>query len=177
MKPIIIGLHNPYSKDPVNALAPFPEKSTGHRLWRMLNRLEWPMTREAFRAAHDRRVYMDAFKRYNLCTTQEQVNDIAKRRECAGLFLAEKRIIPGDTVVLLGGDVLEAFSFWFRQEEQLQKILIHPQVRSGITWRWLPHPSGRSTKYNDPTMRMLVGMTLANLVSVNSTGESIDAQV
>lgn len=157
-KPIIIGLFNPYSSNPEHALAPSPERSAGHRLWKMLNQLVVPLSSapRALQAATEKHFYMEVFDRRNLCLT---LNDTRHTR-CKELA-RQMEITQGSTVILLGRDVLAAFTC---PERPLKPILIHPQVHGGITWRWLPHPSGRTTKYNDPAMRMLAGMLLADVI-------------
>lgn len=141
MKPIIIGLHNPYSDNPKYALVPYREGSSGHRLWKTT---QMPQA-----------VYINGFDRRNLSPIADPSSKDLKR------FAKTMDIPTGSTVILLGHDVLRAF---VGSGRPLKPILIHPQVHDGVTWRWLPHPSGRSTKYNDPVFRMLVGMTLSNVL-------------
>lgn len=155
-KPIIIGLFNPYSSNPEHALAPSPERSAGHRLWRMLVDAPLVYGPSVFLCRQEKIKYMGAFDRRNLCQT---LNDTRHTR-CKELA-RRMEIAQGSTVILLGRDVLAAFTC---PERPLKPILIHPQVHGGITWRWLPHPSGRTTKYNDPAMRMLAGMLLADII-------------
>ena len=81
--------------------------------------------------------YLLAFSRTNL----ENISDVD---------LGE-----GSVVVALGGDVRKYFG--------LEKILVHPQVIRGVTFRCVPHPSGRNRFYNDPLARRLVGMMLEDL--------------
>lgn len=168
MKPIIVGLHNPYSSDPADALVPYPERSAGHRLWRMLASL--PDTAVPVKAFHVHlwdHAYRNAFDRRNLCArmeiTRKSQRDYAKR--CAHMMTRD--IPTGATVVLLGREVLDAFNDVL--SAMLYPILIHPQVVDGITWRWLPHPSGRVTQYNDPVIRALAGLMLADVLA--ATGE------
>jgi hypothetical protein len=42
----------------------------------------------------------------------------------------------------------------------LEDELVHPQERHGVTWRCIPHPSGRCRFYNEQTNRDLIGMML-----------------
>jgi len=81
--------------------------------------------------------YVRAFDRRNLCD------------------LDAFMVPPGSTVVLLGEDVRR----WFG----LPKILIHPQVRDGVTYRQVPHPSGLCRFYNHPAQRELVALLLGQL--------------
>lgn len=66
---------------------------------------------------------------------------------------------PGSTVVVLGEKV--------RKHLKLPKVLIHPIVRDGVTFRQVPHPSGRTLFYNDPVCRELVAMLLEDLYDGN----------
>lgn len=162
-KPILVGLLNPYSTLPNNALAPYPERSAGHRLWKTLQCVKsfdahtgW----SGFKASYDRPYYMEALDRRNLFVDRVPYEP-ERRKNIAAKML--KTFPQGVTVMLLGTEVLEAFSPIL--EEPLFKTLIHPQVRNGVTWRLLPHPSGRSRFYNDPATKALVGMLLADVLT------------
>lgn len=54
----------------------------------------------------------------------------------------------GTTVLVLGEEVRAAFG--------LPRLLIHPLTRDGVTYRQIPHPSGRTRFYNDPDCRALI---------------------
>lgn len=159
MKPVIIGLHNPYSDDPADALVPYPDRSSGHRLWLMLHQLPPSQHSGAsFKAATWKPTYVQMTERYNLTNRAQDAGKRARLRR-----LAERFSFPaGTTVVLLGHDVLKAFT---SSDRPLKPLLIHPQVHGGVTWRWLPHPSGRSHAYNDPDFRMLAGLMLADILT------------
>lgn len=166
MKPIIVGLNNPYSQRPEHALAPFPERSAGERLWKMYNELD-PIYIGAQAAQIDKLRYMNAFDRCNLFGDHFPPGEQARR-------LIAKRLVAtfpkGSTVILLGHKVRLAFNLAL--SKKIKHILIHPQVIDGLTWRWLPHPSGRSTQYNDPVMKMLAGLTLADVLKNSTVGET-----
>ena len=103
--------------------------------------------------------YQAAFDRRNLCSRELETKSPGKLRTRAQRMV---RTFPaGSTVVLLGNDVARAFSPVL--SKALQRILIHPQVIDGITWRLVPHPSGRTQFYNDPVLRSVVGMLLSDL--------------
>lgn len=125
MRPILLGIDNPYSKDVAHALLPHPKNCAGWRLWKMINDVSG-MTKEEYAAKFDRRNLVD-----------------------------ELPIANGSVVVLLGEEVRQAFG--------LKKLLIHPQVKNKVTYRQVPHPSGRCLFYNDPVMRRLVGIMLEDL--------------
>lgn len=132
MKPVIVGIDNPHSRDPRDALSPHFPNSSGHRLWQMLHE----------RAGVTKSAYTRRFRRTNV-------------RDWVGVFVLKKEFKPGQTVVLLGGHVRQCFG--------LPKVLLHPVVRDGITYRQVPHPSGRTRFYNDPTQRAMVAILLEEL--------------
>lgn len=70
----------------------------------------------------------------------------------------------GDTVVLLGDEVRRAF--------RLPKLFLHPIVRDGVTYRQVPHPSGRCLFYNDPINQEIVGMLIRCLTGQRRTATS-----
>lgn len=167
-KPIIVGLHNPYSSEVDDALVPYPDNSAGGRLFAMLqNTNVKAMKRSAFAASRHKSIYVMSVERRNLLIGLPKgfpEKNVAKKAACEMLLT-----FPEDaTVILLGKVVFDAFNACLGK--QLQRILIHPQVVDGITWRWLPHPSGRSICYNDPVTRTVAGMLLANVIDT-STGE------
>lgn len=148
-RPIIIGLFNPHSADPLHALAPTPQGSSGYRLWSMVNEVD-PAVGKLYRHVFDRR---------NLLTFDADVRKPVRH------WLEAKRMIEtfqeGDTVVTLGNEVCRAFSE--NLSSPIHRTPIHPQVIDGVTWRMLPHPSGRTLAYNDPVFRRLAGMLLVDL--------------
>lgn len=93
--------------------------------------------------------YLNSFDRRNLLTSME--DDPA---EAAKRF--KSTLLSGDQVVLLGEAV--------RRSLDLPKMLIHPLTVDGITYRQIPHPSGRNRFYNDPALKFLVGDMLRSLL-------------
>lgn len=97
--------------------------------------------------------YTNGFKRLNLTIFPQKKSDdlVAKARKLHESFP------PGSVVILLGREVQKAFA--------IPRVLIHPQVRgNGVTYRQIPHPSGRCHFYNDPVNRSLVAMMLKELL-------------
>lgn len=94
--------------------------------------------------------YLTAFDRRNLLTSMED-----NPAEAAERF--KSTLEKGDQVVLLGEAV--------RRSLDLPKMLIHPLTVDGITYRQIPHPSGRNRFYNDPALKFLVGDMLKSLIS------------
>jgi len=141
MKPVIIGMNNPLSSDPKHVLYPYPPGCTGYRLWKML---------EARRPGVLRKQYLDTFDRRNLVSTIAWDKDVAEKS--ARTMRPE---LVGRVVLLLGQDVRRAFG--------VPPLLVHPQEIDGVTWRQLPHPSGRNLWYNEPKNRRLAEVLLGDL--------------
>jgi len=126
IKVLLIGEQNPYGGDPEFALWPSPPNCSGWRLcYRILNM--------------DSEQYLDTFDRANLC---EGPWSMPKAREAARGIAAHRR----GPMVLLGAKVCEAFGVAF-QPLTVQMSLLGPDRDVCI----LPHPSGRSLAWNDPT--------------------------
>lgn len=172
LKPILVGLVNPYSVYPANALAPYPERSAGHRLWKMLANVPVDDLRIcplALKASYNRRDYMDAFDRRNLFIG-EVPKRLAHRQRGTRAFV--DTVPLGATVIMLGTEVSDNISAVLTGT--VSRLFIHPQVVDGVTWRLLPHPSGRSTVYNDPVIRTLAGLLLADVLTA-AQGVTTDA--
>jgi hypothetical protein len=137
-----MGIDNPHSADPAYALSPYIAGTTGWRIWKMLSdrtACTW----------HD---YMGAFQRANVC-------DLPILEGSGGRVVIPTKLLKvlqlSSSVVLLGDRVRKHFG--------LPKQLIHPIIRDGVTYRQVPHPSGRCRFYNCPTQRELVAMLLEEL--------------
>jgi hypothetical protein len=153
MRPSIVGLHNPHSADPLDALNVVPLGATGHRLWKMINDVNPAASKH----------YLSAFDRFNLAGADWEAfdRDVLATR-AAGIMADTDR---GTTIVLLGSDVSRAFSRIL--SEPIRKVFLHPQAIDGRVWRLIPHPSGRTLFYNDEPTRLMVGMLLSNLIRGN----------
>src|ERR1017187_2411434 len=102
MKTIIVGMNNPLGAHPAHELYPAPERSTGHRLWRMLHEVSGATRVE----------YRDGFDRRNLVVGEWSA---AQAAEGADRLFAELRELPPPrpggkllTVVALGDEVAGA---------------------------------------------------------------------
>lgn len=146
LKPILIGMNNPVSTRPGHELYPAPMGCTGHRLWEMLYA----------RTGASMRDYLDVFERRNLVRGLEW--DMLGARARA-FEVATELMGSGRTVVLLGQEVYKAVAY----SVALPKILVHPQVSWGVTWRQIPHPSGRNTFYINPDNRKVVELLMEEL--------------
>lgn len=142
-RPVLIGMNNPVSSRPEHALYPHPPGCTGNRLFEMLKSRVPDVT------MHD---YLERFDRRNLVPRKSWSAAMAAKHANV-LFL--EFFGTGRTVVLLGADTVKAFNF--------PRLLIHPTITGGATWRQIPHPSGRNLWYNDPTNQVLVATLLEDL--------------
>jgi hypothetical protein len=139
-------MNNPLSSEPAHALFPHPPGCTGFRLYEMLKSRVPDVTK---------RQYLDAFDRRNV--VEHAVFNREDARQGASKLYVEF-FGTGRTVVLLGADTANAFG--------LPRLLLHPQENGGVTWRQIPHPSGRNLWYNDEQNRTLVSMLLEDLYNV-----------
>lgn len=141
VRPVLLGMNNPLHADPKYALFPHPPGCTGWRIWQMLRSRVPECTRGD---------YLETFDRRNLVNSVHWSAEQA--REAAGQL---KTALRGRVVVVLGTTVRIALG--------LPQVLIHPQEIEGVTWRQIPHPSGRNLFYNDEVNRSLVAMLLESL--------------
>lgn len=146
MKAVLLGMNNPLSSRPEHALFPYPPGCTGYRLLKLLQR-RLPDV--------GRREYLAAFDRRNLLSRVVWSRDDA--RVAARKFATNLEEHRGRTIVTLGHEV--------RSLMGLPDRLIEPIVDrlSGVTWRQLPHPSGRNHWYNDETNADLAALLLEEL--------------
>jgi len=141
-------MNNPVSSDPAHALYPHPEGCTGHRLYEMLRSRIPGVKRHDYLSAFDRRNVVP-YKRFD------------KTMAVEGAHILEREFYgSGRTIVLLGADTVAAFG--------IPRLLVHPQIIGGSTWRQIPHPSGRNIWYNDEQNKLLVSMLLEDLYNVTA---------
>lgn len=143
MKPVIVGMNNPLSRRPEHALYPHPPGCTGYRLWKML---------EA-RTGATQEEYLARFERMNLVSSKTWSRELGR-----GTAERMRPVLRGRVVLLLGQAVRRAFG--------IPPLLVHPQEIDGVTWRQLPHPSGRCHWYNDPRHRRVAEVLLQELYDV-----------
>lgn len=142
-RPVILGMNNPHSQDPRFALAPFPERVAGWRLWRMVHDV----------CGVNRRQYMDRTDRRNLLSAPDW-SARAARTESEGLWEA----LEGRTVLVCGQSVRRVL--WLSDEPPLLWREYH-----GVRWCLVPHPSGLNRWYNDELCRLAVGLRLEELIT------------
>jgi hypothetical protein len=135
-RPILVGESNPY---PCSPLAPDFPNSSGARLLRMINEVATMYPSE----------YEHAFDRRNLC--RRQWSDKVAEDQAVKIH---RTLRHGDVVVVLGHKVRRAM----RLPRDLKRKII-----GGVTFYWVPHPSGLNRIYNDPGTRRRVGRLLRRL--------------
>jgi len=140
-RPVLLGMNNPLSVRPEHALWPSPPGCAGYRLWQMVS--------DGVPGGVSVGSYVRVFDRRNVL--RGPWDQRAARRAASGLT----RDLRGRSVVVLGNQAREALG--------LPRLLVHPQVIDDVTWRQLPHPSGRNRWYNDPGCRELASQLLASL--------------
>jgi hypothetical protein len=143
-------MNNPISSAPEHALYPHPPGCTGHRILGLLQSRLPDVTRAQ---------YLQAFDRRNLLSSRVWNRGQAME---AGLNFVREMRDTGATVVVLGAQTRDAL--------RLRHELVLPIVEHGVTWRQLPHPSGRNLWYNDPECAALAAMLLEELF-LKSGGE------
>lgn len=143
MRPVLVGMNNPVSSKPGHELFPYPPGCTGHRILEMLQTRLPDVTRHQ---------YLEAFDRRNLVA--HKIYDALLAREAA-VKMEQEFWFSGRTIILFGADVAKAFGH--------PRLLLHPQVIGGATWRQVPHPSGRNLWFNDANNRFLVASLLEDL--------------
>jgi|HubBroStandDraft_1064217.scaffolds.fasta_scaffold13020_9 hypothetical protein len=119
---LLLGEVNPYQQAEVEhyALYPYPERSAGGRLCRVILGLEPG-------------VYLRAYARHNLCSGKWSLP--AARARAAELLLRYPEPLP---IALLGAKVAEAFGQPFEPFRRAGRFVV------------FPHPSGLSRLWNEP---------------------------
>jgi hypothetical protein len=152
-RPVLLGMNNPLSVRLEHALYPHPPGCTGWRIWKMLEEVTGATRLE----------YVRAFDRVNLVT---------------GAWSAEAAVLAGEALrARWRGRVVVVLGDQPRRALGLPRLFLHPQTTlDGVTWRQIPHPSGRNHFYNDAGARALVGQMLAELYRGGVAFASTEAQ-
>lgn len=137
-KTLLLGMNNPLSNDPYYDLYPYPAKSTGYRLWKMLP------------DGTLRNQYLDVFDRRNLLRAREW-NVSAARREAQALIPD----LVGRFVVVLGTGVRSALGLPVSEPLSVQTSVVtldtgEKEASFELDWMAFPHPSGRNRWFSDP---------------------------
>lgn len=149
---LIVGLNNPLSSSPEDALVPWPDGCTGARLYDLIRESAPKVTEDH---------YLAAFDRMNLWPGPEIPKGVgrAKMLRAQGRKVLNEIFARGyRTVVLLGPlvwtNVLETTETpeWFTSRSHY-----------GRQFYYVPHPSGRNLLYNNPMVRKRASSLLAQL--------------
>jgi hypothetical protein len=137
MKPVIVGMCHPSSRDPSDALELTTANAAGERLWKMALMVR-PMSKSRFDAT---------FVKINLSATEEFPPPEERVAEVR-LFLSRRK------AVILGRQTWRCLTGltnteWFEA--------------ANYGWHLVPHPSGRCLVYNDEAMRRRTGELLVRL--------------
>jgi len=140
-KPLLVGELNPYGSDPRMALFPRPRLAAGNRL-----RLHLGLTDQQ---------YLDLFDRANLCVGKWSTKEARSR---ALELFAEGYRLGRPAIVLLGAKVSAAFRSAVLKDAYSNSTeacagFFRVLDAVGPKVVLLPHPSGRSRVWNDPTSR------------------------
>lgn len=141
MKAVLLGQNNPLHAHPKYALYPVPRGSAGYRLYALLRTKVPGLLRGQ---------YLCGFDRANVLNSTQWCPRAAQ----AGVPALLQQL-QGRTVVVLGQQA--------RAVLHLPPLLVHPLRVHGVTWRQLPHPSGRNLWYNDEKNCDLAATLLAEL--------------
>jgi hypothetical protein len=140
-------MNNPLSSNPDDALVPWPDGCTGHRIYSML--CEHDARWEAD-CAHD---YLNAYDRRNLVAGRAW--SAAAAREAAAEF---HRVATGRVTIVLGAQVWRAL----RLPADVPVLGAHRECL-GTEWHRVPHPSGLNRWYNVPGNRQAAAKLIHEL--------------
>lgn len=144
VKPVIVGLNNPYSDNPDHALRPHPINSSGYRLARMF-----------LDAAEKRGLDMNflnyerGFRRFNFFEKTLDMSEGERAGQLLKEFQGRDVVCCGNQVVKLLGLSKHSWTLWSKSQ--------------GLRYCVIPHPSGLTRNYNEPWFRSQVGELLLNL--------------
>lgn len=144
MKPIIVGLNNPHSEKPKDALVPWPAGCTGDQIVRMAALAD---------RYFDSDEYLESFVRLNLwggreLPTGRGSTDLLRRdgQQIVRDYLKERR-----DAILLGSKV------WHCVTNLTPPSFFESRQLGDATCWYLPHPSGINRIYNDESNRRKAG--------------------
>lgn len=140
MRTLVVAMNNPNSSRADSALLPYPKNSAGWRLWKMCHDV-CGVSRHEFRRS---------FEFVNLCDDVVW-NPLAARTKYEQLESAWE----GRRAVLCGAAVLGVLRL-----APPSSGLVWGRTARDLTWCHVPHPSGLCREYNDPIVRLAVGLRL-----------------
>jgi len=154
MRTLLVGLDNPHSNDPKNALAPLPSEATGGRIVELIQQSLPDYTIKD---------YLREFHRINLYPIKMAAS--GKGATKADRMMAQWCLMYAmragyENVVLFGNRVKAAFA---DIAPEWPNDCDYCRVGDTISFWYVPHPSGRNRFYNDVRNRVKVGLLLSNL--------------
>lgn len=152
MKPLIIGLNNPLSARPADALLPWPTKATGFRLLELIRLIDPEFSMDD---------YLDAFERTNVWPGRELPSGRGRANQLRsqGRKLLEYCTLEPRSVALLGAQV------WASVLDRDPPRWFECQLIRGSTFYFLPHPSGANRLFNEAHRRAAAGRILLALAT------------
>lgn len=156
MTVLLIGLDNNERADPRDALQPFTNGSSGHRLCRLIG---FHLGREY--SGHE---FVADFLRTNLYPVSRAAEGDGRNQMDRDMFANTLLFIDWlgvDEVVLLGERVRYAFNSLF--DDDLGWLESRFDGRTGTRFWAVPHPSGRNRWYNDERNYAAAAKLLAKL--------------
>ena len=151
MKPFIIGLNNPLSSRPRDALVPWPGQCAGARLVDMAHEVD---------PTFDATEYMDSFERRNVWGGTVAPKGKGSERLWRVAASKIRREIERENpraVICLGAKVA-ALIGTVRQWQTFTCFGMN-----GRTYWYVPHPSGLCRAYNDPANRARCGRIVVSV--------------
>ena len=158
MKPILVGESNPFSYDPEMALYPWPRGSSGSRIAHMLG-----MSDDEYLAAFDRMNLMSNSSRWSVVSARAAADEIIKSHN-------------NRTLLLLGSKVASAFwlgNMVVYQAYKFERSFSGETSHASFAAMRLPHPSGRSRIWNDPTEKDRFKSNLLSLLKFSFSASPI----
>lgn len=157
MKTLLIGLDNPYSRNPHHALLPMPDGATGNKIVRLIDEV----TVTDYSAAK----YLRDFARLNLYPGEAARSGrgaTATDRLLARLCMILIHQAKYKSVVLFGKRVQVAFADFVQLDGDTDiKAVVGADCT--IYFHALPHPSGRNRWYTVPENRQHAARILESL--------------
>jgi len=162
MRTLLVGLDNPHSTDPKNALAPLPANATGSRIVEMI---------QTSLTDYTMRDYLRDFDRLNLYPIKAAASGkgATKTDRLMAQWCLMVAVVAGyDNIVLFGNRVRAAFADIVELDADLAldyRTIDADWLVKGhrLTFFAVPHPSGRNRWYNDKRNQVAVGDTLMRL--------------
>lgn len=153
MTPLIVGLHNPLSTHPDDALVPWPKGCTGDRLLGFMQQID---------PAYDADQYLHDFERMNLWRGRRlpQGRGATAAYRTEGEAIYEYVLDHHTHVVILGVRV------WDSMLGRTAPSFFDKQVKDDTVFWYMPHPSGRNLLYRSALNQRRAGEMLFRVLTI-----------